>query len=433
MSLNDFNKTAKIEIGVAITGSGQFSPFEPTYGMPMNWTIEGQMKMKTVEQNTTLRDETCGGIDLNDPAYFKSWNAPGSVGSNSGTIEFGYFTPKKPGIIDGKTFGGIWKFNTNPVLSSGGQVNGKDAEFFYVVQRPPEVKTVDDPILIDPPIDSLKRIYEGDLIYVSSGLWNVSPQNRFPKKDRTFFWEPNTNPVLKAGGLVNDELTKPGTIMLPDEDYYISKSSDGFDGMRYFYENQGVMFDGQVWSKLALDPLVYQKDKDTTEFINLNVQYISQQSFVVLLESLHRDKGQVLGYIPIDYKDAIKFTVTPEEGEPEITDFFFYWMSPQSGIIDNAIPATPIRYDFKDAWSKYHQSNAVWLKERPKIATGFLGAGFYLKSKAEDGKEEQIINLSIKLLEDGNITKIEEKIKNEEGVEIVNTFNITTSITILQA
>jgi hypothetical protein len=432
MSLNDFNKQVTFTIGVEISGSGQFSPFEPTYGIPMNWTIEGRMQMKSVDQNATLRDETCGGIDLLDPAYFLSWNAPGSVGSNSGTIEFGYYKPKQPAIISNTTFGGIWKFNTDPVLSAGGKVNGENAKYFYIVQRPPEVETVDDPILIDPPIDGLKRIYEGDLIYVNSGVWNVSPQNRFPKTDRTFFWEPNTQPVLKAGGIIDDKLAKPGTIMLPDEDYYIAKQSDGFDGMRYFYENQGVMFDGQIWSKLSNDPLVYKKDEETNEFRDLNVSYISQQNFVSRLEELHQNKGQVIGYIPIDYEEAITFTETPEEGDPIVTDFFFYWMSPQAGIIDNAIPATAVRYDFKDAWSKYYASNATWLKERPKIAGAFLGAGFFLKSKAEGGNDEQIINLSVNFLEDGNKTKIEDKIKNAEGTDLVNTFNITTSITLLQ-
>ena len=439
MSLNDFNRTASLQIGVQISGSGQFSPLQSSYGTLMNWTIGGQMTKEPKTQNTTIREETCG-INPSDPKYYLSFNAPGSTGNTSGTIDVGVYPPRNPPFLDSKPLTGTWTVNTSPVLSADGKVDGNDAEGYYIVKRPVSVINVDDPILITPAIDNLKRVYEGDLVYVSGGKWNVFPQYRFPKPDRTFQWTPNEDPVLKSGGIADDELVKPGTIMLADSTHYISKQSDSFDGMQYFYEGQGVLFDGQVWSKQLGDPLVYENESGTKEFRNLDIKYYSPQLYERLLETDHEDKGRVLGYQPINYETPITFTVTPpppepggDPGEPYSIDFYFYWLSPQLGIIDNALPAAPIRYDFGDAWSKYHLANFEWLKARPKIGATFIGAGIMLKSKPEAGQEEDFLYLYIDALEDGNITTIKEKSQDPQGNPIENEFTVTTQLTVGQS
>ena len=201
-----------------------------------------------------------------------------------------------------------------------------------------------------------------------------------------------------------------------------------------------MMFDGQAWSKKLQDPFVYEKDSSTNEFRNLEVHYYSPQRYERLLESDHEDKGRIFGYQPISYDTPIPFTVTPpppepgqEPGEPYTINFYFYWMSPQLGIIDNALPATPIRYDFSDAWSKYHIANFEWLKARPKISGAFIGAGIVLKNKPEFGQEEEVLYLFIDAFEDGNVTVIKEKGQDPDGNELLNEFSVTTQLTVSQS
>jgi hypothetical protein len=436
MSTNDFNKTARLDISIQISGSGKFSPLQTGYGTMMDWTISGSMTKTPKESTETIKQQTCGqGIVPTEPAYFLSFGAQGSTGNTSGTIDVGALPPRNPAFLDSKPLQGTWLVNTKPVLSADGKVDGNDAGGYYIVKRPVSVIKVDDPIAIDPPIDNLTRVYEGDIVYVAGGKWNVRPQYRFPKPDRTFFWTPNEDPVLASGGLVDGKRALPGTIMLADSNYYIAKQSDGFDGMQYFYEGQGVLFDGQVWSKQLADPLVYEKENGSNEFRNLNVAYQSLQLHEFLLEQDHQNKGQVLGYQPINYETPITFTVTPpppepggDPGTPYTIDFYFYWLSPQLGIADNALPPN-IRYDFGDAWSKYYLANFEWLKARPKIGGSFIGAGFVLKSKPQAGQEEDVLFLSIDALEDGNITTITEKGADPDGNELINTFTITTTLT----
>lgn len=405
----------------------------------MTWSIAGQMSARQEEQNTTVREETCG-INPNDPKYYLSFGAPGSTGNTSGDIVTGAYRETRPPFLDQKPLVGEWLVNTKPVLSAGGLVDGEPTAGYYIVKRPSTVVKVDDPIAINPAIDNLKRVYEGDIVFVSGNKWSVAPQYRDPLPDRTFTWEPNESPVLKAGGLVDGKLAKVGTIMLPDADYYISKQSDAFDGMRYFYEGQGVMFDGQAWSKKLQDPFVYEKNSSTNEFRNLEMHYYSPQRYERLMEQTHEDKGRVIGYQPISYETPIAFTVTPpppepgqEPGQPYTIDFYFYWMSPQLGIADNALPAAPIRFDFKDAWSTYHIANFEWLKERPKVGGALIGAGIILKNKPEAGQEEEVLYLYIDAFEDGNVTKIKEKGKDADGNELLNEFSISTTLTVSQS
>lgn len=389
-------------------------------------------------QNTTIREETCG-INPSDPKYYLSFGATGSTGNNSGNIVTGTYKETRPPFLDQKPLVGEWLVNTKPVLSTGGLVDESPAGGYYIVKRPSTVVGIDDPVIINPAIDNLKRVYEGDIVFVSNNQWYVAPQARNPLPDRTFSWEPNNTPVLEAGGRVDGKLAKPGTIMLPDEDFYIAKQSDSFDGMRYFYQGQGVLFDGQKWSKKLQDPYVYEKDSNTQEFRNLDIHYYSAQRYERLLESDQEDKGRIFGYRPIDYTTPIAFTVTPpppepgqDPGEPYTINFYFYWMSPMLGIIDNAIPATPIRYDFNDAWSKYHIANFEWLKARPKISGAFIGAGIVLKSKPEFGQDEEVLYLFIDAFEDGNVTTIKEKSQDPEGNPIENEFSVTTQLTVTQ-
>ena len=85
----------------------------------------------------------------------------------------------------------------------------------YIVQNPEKfaatVRREDEPIYLDPGIVTSATdavVYEGDIIYIYPNDFIIDPsdqenfrlkiirQKRYPKPDRTFFWTPNTSPVL---------------------------------------------------------------------------------------------------------------------------------------------------------------------------------------------------------------------------------------------
>lgn len=428
MSFNDFNRRARIDISINISGSGQFSPLSNSSGTAMNWTLAGTVAAKEADIDLTIKEETCG-LPNGSPKEFRRFELPGSTGNTSGTVQTMQL-PRIPGPLLRQTLIGTWTVNTKPVLSTGGQADGTVVNNGYYVVGLPVDATEDEPINISPAIDFVARVYPGDFVYVVGenefAKWAVSPKNRYPQTDRTLPWEANTNPVLASGGIADGELALPGTIMLPDADFYIPKQSDGFDGMQYFYANQGVLFDGQRWSKNLPDPFVYIPFEESTdfEFRNIGVSYVSPQQYERLFENDHASKLFVLSNQTINDEDPVKFTVTPEGGgEPEITDMLFRWGSPLNGAETNIQPAISGIYDFGDAWSHYYLENRVWLNLK---FPGILGAGFSLRS--QNIEPESTIDLGVDAFEDGNVTTITSEIE-VDGETLTNTITITLSVT----
>jgi hypothetical protein len=312
-------------------------------------------------------------------------------------------------------------------LSEGGKADDAIIENGYYVVGLPTDTTADDPIDISPAIDFLTRVYPGDFVYVAGkgeyAKWSVAPQYRYPQTDRTFSWTPNTDPVLASGGIADGELALPGTIMLPTSNFYIEDEDDAVDGMRYFYANQGVYFDGQRWGKNLPDPIVYTPETGPKEFRNIGVVYISPQLYQGLFENDHASKLFVFGNQTINDEEPVKFTVTPEGGgEPEVTDLFFRWDSPGNGCEPNIQPSISAIHDFGDAWSHYYLENRAWLNLK---FPGILGAGFTMKSR--DIEPEYAIALGVNFFEDGNVTTITSEIE-VDGETLTNTFTITLSV-----
>jgi hypothetical protein len=421
MSLNDFNRRARIDITIDISGSGQFSPLTTSSGSKMNWSLAGNIIAKPPQIDLTTKEETCG-LPYGSTKEFRRFELLGSTGNTSGTVETMQL-PRRPGPLLGQTLIGTWTVNTEPVLSAGGKADDAVVENGYYVVGLPEDTTPDDPIDISPAIDFLTRVYPGDFVYVTGkgefAKWSVAPKYRYPQTDRTFPWEPNTSPVLASGGIADGELALPGTIMLPTADFYIEDEDDAVDGMRYFYANQGVYFDGQRWGKNLPDPIVYTPETGQKEFRNIGVVYISLQRYEGLFENDHATKLFVFGNQTVDDEKPAKFTVTPEGGEPEVTDLFFRWDSPGSGYEPNIQPTISAIHDFGDAWSHYYLENRAWLNLK---FPGFLGAGFTLKSR--DIEPEYVIPLGVNAFEDGNITTITNEIE-VDGEMLTNTFSVT--------
>jgi hypothetical protein len=427
MSLNDFNDRARLDIRITISGSGEFSPFG-TGNSSMNWSLEGNVEAKSFTDDLTIKEKTCG-LDFGSTKEFRRFNfTPSSTGNTSGFITLGQYVSVISAEAVKGAFAGMWKVNTSPILSAGGKANGEVAAGAYYVVDLPEDGKVDDPIKLDPKIDNIGRVYPGDFVNVQGtgefAKWFVGPQTRFPKPDRTFFWQPNEDPFLESGGLADGKLAKPGTIMLPTANFYIEDPEDAVDGMRYFYENQGVIFDGQIWKKNLPDPLVYEPEEGEKEFRNFMVSYVSSQRYESLLEDLHQNKPFIITNQTIDDTNPLEFTITYEGGSTETTSLYFSWLSPLNGVLTNIQPSVPVIYDFFDAWTGYHKANREWVKSR---IPGFFGAGFVLQSK--NIEPEVTLPLYVEEFVDGNITEIVQTAQNDEGETLTNTFTITVQAT----
>ncbi|CAB4134543.1 hypothetical protein UFOVP781_47 [uncultured Caudovirales phage] len=421
MSYNDFNDRAKLTIGIAIEGTGQFSPFLETYGAPMNWSLTGTVASKTPEINLSIKEKTCG-VPYGSTKEFELFGGGGSTGNTSGTVNTGQLPPPV-GALLGQSLIGTWTVNTDPELSEGGYADDTLISGGYYIVAQPKNQKIDDPIKVLPAIDYITRVYPGDFVYVTgkneTSKWNVAPQNRFPKTDRTISWRPNSEPVLSSGGLVDDVLALPGTIMLPTSDYYISDPDDAIDGMQYFYANQGVIFDGQVWRKNLPDPRLYEPEDGPREFRQLQVFY-GGQLYERLLEFKQSEKCFVSANLTIDDSTPLTFTVTPPEGDAYTSDLYFYWMSPMNGAERNIQPSVPAIHDFGDPWSKYHIANRDWINLK---FPGELGAGFLLKTR--DVEPQQTLFLGVDEIVDENITEMTDTTQDPDGNDLINTFTIT--------
>lgn len=426
MALNDFNDSADATVSISVSGNGQFSPFAGQ-NYKMNWVLSGEISGATFTDNRTIKQKTCG-VDSYLGKKYVTFDVSGGVGSTSGAIATG----RVPRIFSPETVGGVnignWDVNTKPVLTEGGFADGVLSEGVnYIVALPKTAGAkVDDPIAVNPPIDYIARVYPGDKVYTQvftqgdgtkTGRWYVAPQERFPLPDRTFSWEPNENPKLAAGGIADGRLQLPGTIMLPDSDHYISNYSDSFDGMRYFYANQGVMFDGQEWTKKLVDPYVHEPEDQPKEFRNLDVGYFDREFYASLLENTHWRKCFVLTFQEIDDSNLVTLTVTPDEGESYSTEFYFRW----GGLNDKLIQGGEIIYDFGDAWSKYRIANQDWLTARKLNSRAAI-----LYEKDPPDPEFPITIVLGAIFKDGETFTTEEKMEIE-GEELTNTFNVTVT------
>jgi len=428
MSYNDFRQKINVDVIVTVTGSGEFNPFEYGYGTPLNWTLEGTMRKSSITPSPPIKQQVCGTAF--DPQYYAQFgysNSPPGTGGTSkflvpgdiSTLQYPYFI-----AVD---LTGKWIVNTKPVLSANGQADG-DVIFntAYIVETPVD-KKITDPIVFNPPIDFLKRVYPGDIVRVTGtqSRWDVIPQRRRPDPKTTFYWTPNSSPVLKSGGIVDGKLAVPGTIMIPTSSFYIQKEEDYIDGIQYILADNGIYFDGQKWSVLYGTYIYAPKDKPL-EFYNTALHSEYSYPYFQDLEIAQYQKPFVSCYLPMDYDSPFIFTSIPEEGDPEVSNLYFKWTSPMDGMEDNIMPDIGTIYDFQDPWSKYWIAQRKWINDRFK---GAYGAGFLLKSK--DVEPEMALMLDIADFSDGNIYEItQEQVLDEKTLK--NTFTISTTITISQ-
>lgn len=427
MSTNSFNKRARLNIIISINGGGAFWPFPDGYGSPCSWSIQGDVVAEQFAEETTVKQDTCG-VAFGEDKQFRSFGAQGSTGGTSGTIKVGQYPNFQTAETVLGPYLGTWQVNTKPVLAAEGKIGDEEApdgHFVVLLPTAPNAK-IDDPIVINPKIDDLERVYPGDRVYTSGkGIyrkWRVAPQKRYPKTDRTFFWVPNTNPVIKSGGLVSNELALPGTIMIPTKDFYIEDADDAVDGMRYFYENQGVMFDGQTWTKLLADPVVYEPEQGPKEFRNMLVYYASEDFFENRMEADHWQKPFIYTNQRIKLEDKPQFSYTFEGQETETEDMTFKWYQPMNGVDSNIQPGIPVIYNFGDAWSAYHLNNKQWFKTK---FPGTTGAGFSLTSDTSGN----VLSLGVEDFEDGEVTEIKETYTDPEGNELENVIAISLTVT----
>jgi len=432
MSLNDFNKRARVDIAISINGTGEFSPFQGETGAPVSWTIDGTVTQSQFIEELTIKEETCG-VPFYDNKMFRKFGIfPSSTGGNSGTIALGQI-PRQPGPLLQYLAKGNWTVHTEPVLSAGGYANDELIQVGYYIVAQPADKKIDDPIKIEPAIDNLKRVYPGDFVYTQglneSTKWYVSPQFRYPKPDRTFFWQPNTNPKLESGGIADGELALPGTVMIPTSTVYFENEEDWIDGIKYVRAGDGLMFDGQTWTNNLGNPIVYEPEDGPREFWFEQLGYGSPNDDERRLEGNHYQKPFVYANIPIDDSSTPTYDYTFEGQSQESEGLVFRWGSTVGGY-ENNIQARSLLYDFGDAWSKYHRTTLNWLKQR---FTGWNSAGFTLSTAPQFGEDPKTIFLGVDDFEDGNETVVEQSYTDPEGNVLTNSFTITLSISVYMA
>lgn len=439
MSTVDFNKRAELDITISLSGNGNFDPFgSRTAGL--NWTLSGTVTAKTDPETDLTVAELLRCKPIPPDAVWTEFGAPPSVGNQSSFVNVG--TRPTPILFEsplGQEIG-PWTVNEKPILTDNGNVDGELSKKGYYVVQVAKDKTEDDFIELDPPIDGLAKVYPGDLIYsVGDDVyrqWRRQPRERWPRPDRTFFWQPNVNPFVEEDGKIDGEMAKPGTIILPTQTLDFTDPTKPFL-FRYAYAGYGWMFNGYEWKQLTLRPYKYQPPKENPEdpdpapeYRDLFVTYYRTERFAGCLEETQRQKPFIYTSKAIDDSSSIALIITPDpvEGqpppEPEIFNLQFRWLTP--GAVENGIQPTVIGspfYDFADTWTNYHKANVQWCKDR-NIGQ-FIGAGFTLKT---EGDEPQTIFLNVDCFEDGNVTTIKEELKIEGGETYVNTYTITLSV-----
>jgi hypothetical protein len=292
---------------------------------------------------------------------------------------------------------GKWIANTKPEITyekdefgrGKVEVDGDETTVnrVYTVQNPEkdlgeDVSRNDVPIYLAPGIVTAVTnavVYEGDIIYiyrdnVESFAIKIIRQKRYPKPDRTFFWTPNTSPVLTKGGYSDGILVKPGTVMIPTR----TTSLRAYDGgeapdpdippnevlsIDYVYAGQGIVFDGDDWISLSGVPtrLLKKDGKYAHRNEGLAGKYIDEdQPHISLTERFYANRPRILLSAPVDSSPSGQANLTavrpgpddPPPPEPP-TDLTLELYSAERAFFY-------LLYDFGDAWSSYHQANKDW-------------------------------------------------------------------------
>lgn len=391
----------------------------------------------------------------------------------SGATESGYTNFGFPNFVETKFLAenlpnnyGKWIPNTEPVIKyeqdSGGisrvEIDGEytTTTRVYIVQNPedfdPDVIRKDQPIELDAGIvtGAASIVYEGDIIYIyptqgENFSIKVIRQKRYPQPDRTFSWTPNTSPVLTKGGYSDDELVKPGTIMIPT----ITTSLRAYDGgiapppdippdkilpIDYVYAGQGLVFDGDEWVSLSGVPTRLLKKDNTYGHRNefLHTKYIDQdQPHISLVETFFAYRPIILLSAPVDGAPSGQATLTavkpdPPDPGPEPQDLSLTLYSSDRAFFY-------LLYDFEDAWSRYHQANKDWRDDINNEYPGRYMFAWGVESRDEPppGTEEPLEQFTIyapsQSFRDGEETVVE--IKDQDGNVVAgSSLSITISV-----
>ena len=425
MSLNTFKVRPNVTVSYLFDCSGTFDPFGPTGGtvVPIAWTLSGTITGSNRELNVPVKSITCTDQALfTQSSDFSFFDLDGSTGNTSGYVPVGLL----PETREGQPLG-AWTVNTSPVLQPNGKVDGGDppALGYYVVALPTGA-TVNDPIVISPAIDTLTRVYPGDAVAVQNGLWRVYPQRRLGAPDRTFLWTPNTSPVVASGGLVNGVLAKPGTILIPDKDFYIAPPAPAIEGRRYFYKGQGLLFNGQLWRKKLEDP--WKSTVDPTQFWLASPNYESLNLYENLLEQTHRKKCDVYANIKQDPGSELTYSVSYDGGTPfDVPAYMANFFALNIGPVGGCLQAQKIFYNHSDAYSFHEQQTRAWAKINYKLA---YAASTDVYITGQIGQPDPSFPVYIDFFEDGNITQWETEAFDPDGAVIKNNFKLTTSISV---
>jgi hypothetical protein len=427
MSVNNFKKRPRLSITIDFACSGAFNPF--VGAGTMNWELTGSVTGTTGVSNATERQITCQ-TDIGDDTVFGFFSIfPGSTGSNSGTVDTGVLPFKFPAVFKVNENAWVsenaWKVNTNPVLSEFGTLNGQPApqSIYYLVALPdtPNAKA-DDPIVIDPAIDTLSRVYPGDFVAVDAlQRWRVYPQRRLPKTDRTFLWEPNTSPVLESGGKVDGVLAKPGTIMIPTKNFYIEDPEDWIENYNYFHQGVGIMFDGQKWNNNVLAIVADKGPKIGEEFWPETI-YVSDQIYEYRFEQDHYRKFRVFTNTQAN-SNVLSFKVT--EGS-STTNYDAYFTFGRRFDVNDNLQGAPVFYDHGDSYSYSHKKRLEWYDENRVVQIDSAGGTVSVFFNPNDPAQSFAVGLNHFV--DGNVTEWQETSVNDEGEEVVNNYRLNLSL-----
>jgi hypothetical protein len=429
-----------------------------------------QAEYQTQGTALTIKEQTCQVF----PDTAKDYVRPAFI---SGITESGFTNLGFPNYVE-KTFlnknvlsnYGEWIPNDRPELKYelNDEFIGKvevDGEYttvkrVYIVKHPDGLGK-DVPILLPAGIVTVNVpaiVYEGDIIYIYPNNISITPddpenflvriirQKRYPKPDRTFYWTPNTEPILTKGGYVDGVLAKPGTVMIPT----FTTSLRAYDGgippppeippdkilpIDYVYAGQGIMFDGDDWVTLSGVPTRLLKKDETYAHRNegLASKYIDEdQPYIALTESFYANRPNIILSAPVDSSPSGQANLTaatpPPSGDGTPVD------AGQDVTLSLDCPPRAVfylLYDFGDAWSKYHQGNKDWrdaiITEYETIYTFGFGAATPPEIDPETGEplEEFTIFARSQTFRDGEVTVVE--IKDKDG-NVVLTSSLSINI-----
>lgn len=420
MSLNDFKNRPRLNITVTFDCSGAFDPF--TGFGDMNWTLSGSVSGQTGQTNPTVREITCYPPTDPDTA-FGFFDIQGSTGSNSGKIDTGVLPQRFAARSFASRLQGFWKVNTDPVLSQFGEANNVPASrsIYYVVALPDTPgASVDTPIVINPAIDELRRVYPGDYVaidqFFTTQRWYVYPQRRLPKPDRTFFWVPNEEPVIASGGIVDGVLAKPGTVMIPTKSILL-EPEDRIDNYEYFHEGVGIIFDGQKWNSLVFADVAHAGEEDES-FWPIPV-FQSDQPDQNRFETDHSTKHLIYSNTPQNENSA-SFSIT-SDGSTSSYPCGFSWGT----RIQGNMQAASVFYDHGDSYSWRYKKRIKWRKDNGLPLAG--GSGTITTAIAAG----ELVSFSVGVNEfvDGNVTEWEETGYGWDGQELKNKFKVSLQVT----